>query len=110
MTTPATILPLGLLTLALMIGPATTATYSQTAATARRTAQSDLLHFSFKQKFTPANRVELSRRIEAHCREVLDTVPTNTPAEDAWVVAESTTSDTNRLARAGGRVLGRRHD
>ncbi|MBR0710147.1 hypothetical protein [Bradyrhizobium liaoningense] len=82
---------------ALIIASATTVAYAQATATERRTAQSDLL--PFKRKFAPANRVELARKIEAHCREVLDTVPTNTPAEHAWVVAEATTSDTNRLNR-----------
>src|ERR1700694_5463527 len=72
----------------------TTAAYSQATATAPRSAQGDLFRFSFNQTFTPANRVELSRQFEAYCREVLDTVPTNTPAEDAWVMAESKTSDT----------------
>ena len=77
----------------------TTAAYSQATATAPRSAQGDLFRFSFNQTFTPANRVELSRQFEAYCREVLDTVPTNTPAEDAWVMAESKTSDTNRITR-----------
>lgn len=100
MTNPITKIILhALLTLALMAGPATTGAYSQATATARRSAQNDLFRFSFKLTFSPANRVELSRRFEAYCREVLDTVPTNTPAEDSWVAAETTTSDTNRLTR-----------
>lgn len=92
-------IPLALLTFAMLTGAATTAAYSQAAATAPRSAQGDLFRLSFNQTFTPANRVELSRRFEDYCREVLDTVPTNTPAEDAWVNAESNTSDTNRITR-----------
>lgn len=99
MANPSTKILLALLTLAMMTGAGTTAAYTQATATAPRSAQSDLLRFSFNQKFTPANRVELSRRIEAYCREVLDTVPTNTPAEDAWVTAELNTSDINRVNR-----------
>ena len=31
-----------------------------------------------------------------YCREMLSTLPTNTPKEDAWVVSESSTSDTTK--------------
>src|SRR4051812_47999331 len=93
------ILSLGLLTVALVTGADTTAANSQKAATTGRSAQDDLFRFSFKLTFSPTNRVELSRRFGVYCREVLDSVPTNTPAEDAWVTTESTTSDTNRLTR-----------
>ncbi|MET4297060.1 hypothetical protein ABIB06_007653 [Bradyrhizobium sp. LB8.2] len=89
----------GLMTFALLIGSATTAAYSQATSTAPRPAQSDLFRFSFNPTFTPANRIELSRRFEGYCHEVLDAVPTNTPAEDAWVIAESKTSDLNRVTR-----------
>jgi hypothetical protein len=90
---------LALLTLAMMTGAATTAVYSQATTTAPRSAQGDLVRFSFFQPFNPKNRIELVRLSDAYCREVLDTVPTNTPAEDAWVTAESKTSDTNRITR-----------
>jgi len=76
---------------------ATTAAYSQ--ETAPGSAQGNLFGFAFKQPFSPVNRVELSRLVEAYCREILDVVPTNTPAEDAWVTAESKTSDINRITR-----------
>ncbi len=100
MTDPTTNILLALLTLALT-GAATTTAYSQATATAPRSAQSDLFRFSFKLTFTPPNRVELSRRFEAYCREVLDAVPTNTPAEDAWVIAELKSSDLDRMTRVG---------
>lgn len=80
----------------------TTVAYSQATATApRSSAESDLIRNSFNQTYSPANRVKLSRRSEAYCREVLDTVPTNTPAEDAWVNEELKFSDIDRMTRLG---------
>ncbi|MET4331354.1 hypothetical protein ABIB80_007214 [Bradyrhizobium sp. i1.15.2] len=99
MTNPVAKMPFALLTLGLMLGPATTAAHSQATATAPPSAEGELFRLSFDHAFNPANRVELARRFEAYCREVLDTVPTNTPAEDAWVTAESKTSDIKRINR-----------
>ena len=106
MTNPSTKF---LLTLALLTGPAVTLANSQTATPAQRSKQNDLFRYSFKLTYSPANRVELARRFEAYCREVLDAVPTNTPAEDAWVTTESTTSDVNRLTRLISSVEWARH-
>lgn len=99
MTNPMTMILRALLTLAVMTGAATRAAYSQASTTAPHSAQSDLFRFSFNLRFNPSNRVELSRRFAAYCRELLDAVPTNTPAENAWVIAESKTSDTDRITR-----------
>jgi hypothetical protein len=79
----------------------TTAAYSQAAATAPRSTEKDLLHFGFNQPLTPPNRVELVQLIKVFCREVLDSVPTNTPAEEDWVMKEfkSVGGDINRTIR-----------
>jgi hypothetical protein len=76
----------------------TTAAYSQAAATAPRSTEKDLLHFGFNQPLTPSNRVELVRLIKVFCR---DSVPTNTPAEEGWVMKEfkSVGGDINRTIR-----------
>ncbi|MET4493104.1 hypothetical protein [Bradyrhizobium sp. LA7.1] len=94
------IIPLALLTFA-VTGAATTVAYSQATAAAPRSAQSDLFRFGFNQSLTPPNRVELVRLIKVFCREVLDSVPTNTPAEEDWVMKEykSMSNDSNRMMR-----------
>ena len=79
----------------------TTAAYPQAAATAPRSADTELFRFVFnKQPLTPQTRAELSRRFEAYCREFLGKVPTNTPAEDKWITTElSALDDVNRSSR-----------
>ena len=62
-----------------------TAAFPQSDQTA---AEKNLFQFFFRESFTPENRIELTRRIDAYCRDVLDKVPTNTPAEEAWVMSE----------------------
>ena len=63
-------------------------------------AEDNLFQFFFRESFTPEKRVELTRRIDAYCRDVLDKVPANTPAEEAWVTSESKSGgDTDRLNR-----------
>jgi hypothetical protein len=77
-----------------------TAAYPQGATTAPRSADGDLFRFAFnKQPLTAQNRVELVRLFDAYCREVLDNVPTSTPAEDTWVVTEQKTVDIDRISR-----------
>ncbi len=89
------------LAFATLIGTATTAAYSQATASAPRSAQSDLFRFGFNQPLTSPNRVELVRLTKVFCREVLDSVPTNTPAEEDWVMKEfrSMGTDSNRMVR-----------
>jgi hypothetical protein len=66
----------------------TTAAFPQADSTP---AKDNLFRFFVRESFTPENRIELTRRIDAYCRDVLDKVPTNTPAEEAWVMSESKT-------------------
>jgi hypothetical protein len=74
-----------------------TAAFSQVDNTP---AEDNLLRFFFRESFTPENRIELTRRIDAYCRDVLDKVPANTPAEEAWVMSESKSAyDTDRVNR-----------
>jgi hypothetical protein len=37
--------------------------------------------------------------LSIYCHEILERLPTNTPAEDAWVEAESRGTDTNKMNR-----------
>jgi hypothetical protein len=64
-------------------------------------AEENLMKFFFHESLTPENRIELTRRIAAYCDDVLDKVPTNTPAEEAWVMSEykSDGGDTDRMNR-----------
>jgi hypothetical protein len=64
-------------------------------------AQQNLHQFFFRESFTPENRIELTRRTAAYCPDVLDKVPTNTPAEETWVMSEynSGSDDTDRVNR-----------
>jgi hypothetical protein len=99
---PITKILLALLTLAITTGAAMTAAYSQATATAPRSAQGDLFRFGFNQPLTARNRVELVRLTKVFCREVLDSVPTNTPAEEDWVMREFESArgtDINRTIR-----------
>jgi len=75
-----------------------TAAFPQSDMTA---AEKNLFQFFLRESFTPENRIELTRRMAAYCRDVLDNVPTNTPAEEAWVMSEmhSSGGDTDRLNR-----------
>jgi len=47
----------------------------------------------------PKNRIRFVQTIATYCGEVLKALPTNTPNEDAWVKAESNTSDSAKLDR-----------
>jgi hypothetical protein len=62
-----------------------TAAFAQAESTP---AEDNLFQFFFKESFTPEKRIELTRRMDSYCRDVLDKVPTNTPAEQAWVMSE----------------------
>ena len=62
-----------------------TAAFPQSDQTA---AEKNLFQFFLRESFTPENRIELTRRMAAYCRDVLDNLPTNTPAEEAWVMSE----------------------
>lgn len=83
-----------------LVGGATEA-LSQAADNAPRSAEAALFRFGFHQPLTPQNRIELGRLSQAYCQDILDNVPTNTPAEDAWVATEArlASDDTNRLSR-----------
>ncbi len=37
--------------------------------------------------------------LETYCQQVLSALPTNTPAEDAWIASEEKTKDTEQLRR-----------
>ena len=60
-----------------------------------------MISFAFNQPYTSQNRVELARLFDAYCREIFDSVPTNTPAEDAWVKTEVSgpVDDFRRMSR-----------
>jgi hypothetical protein len=44
-------------------------------------------------------RAKLIKTFAAYCQEVLDALPTNTPAKDAWVASEQKTSDGTKINR-----------
>ncbi len=61
--------------------------YSQGEANPPR-SQGELVNLAFNRPLTSQNPIELARLFDGYCREVLNNVPTNTPAEDAWVKTE----------------------
>lgn len=56
---------------------------------------------TFKPEYyaTKTDRAKLFLLVAAYCREVLNVLPTNTPAEDAWVEAEAKTTDSAKVHR-----------
>jgi hypothetical protein len=49
--------------------------------------------------YTAAFRAKLTQTFAAYCQELLNALPTNTPAEDAWVESEQKTTDFTRISR-----------
>jgi hypothetical protein len=49
--------------------------------------------------YTKTGRVRLVRLLSVYCREVIKILPTNTPAEDAWVASEGNTTDIAKVRR-----------
>lgn len=88
-----------LLLFAILIGASQSA-QAQTAKSQTSTNQLLGLVFS-KRPFDAATRTELTSLFAAYCRDVLTAVPSNTPAEEAWVEDESRTSDMAKLVRLG---------
>ncbi|MCK1511368.1 hypothetical protein IVB22_02025 [Bradyrhizobium sp. 190] len=77
--------------LLLLVGPS----YAQSP-----TAYSQILKFGFSGKpFDASARAELTKLFTAFCRDLLTALPSNTPAEDAWVQQESNTTDVAKLSR-----------
>jgi hypothetical protein len=49
--------------------------------------------------FSRAGRVRFTEALGTFCRDVAAAIPTNTPRETDWVLAEMKTSDINRIKR-----------
>lgn len=76
----------------------TSAAHSQPAKT--RPKSVEILTFGFQTKdYSPKGRAELAKLFRDYRSEILEVVPTNTPAEQAWVDEESRANDTRRLVR-----------
>ena len=75
----------------------TTAAHSQSPA--QHSAGNDIFRFFFSGKYDPKSRAHLADLFGAYCREILNTIPTNTPAETAWVAEEYGATDGKRLNR-----------
>ncbi|MFK4647371.1 hypothetical protein ABIF96_005945 [Bradyrhizobium ottawaense] len=74
------------------------------------TAYSQILKFGFSRKLYDATaRVELAKLFVMFCQDVLAAVPTNTPAEDAWVRQEGNTTDVAKISRLVGTIEYARH-
>jgi hypothetical protein len=52
--------------------------------------------------YTATFRAKLIQTLAAYCQEVLNALPTNTPAEDAWVASEQKTTDATKITRLLG--------
>jgi hypothetical protein len=49
--------------------------------------------------YTAIFRAKLVQTFAAYCQEVLNALPTNTPAEDDWVASEQKTTDMTKITR-----------
>jgi hypothetical protein len=49
--------------------------------------------------YPKTGRARLVRLLSVYCREVIKILPTNTPAEDAWVASEGNTTDIAKVRR-----------
>jgi hypothetical protein len=52
--------------------------------------------------YSPEGRLTLVRLLADYCDAVLNTLPTNTPTEEAWVNAEGQTTDLQKVRRLTG--------
>jgi len=70
------------------------------AQDALQSPQNQILRFAFSSKpYDEAARAELAKQFGAYCSGVLESLPTNTPAEAAWVTEEAKTTDDAKIAR-----------
>lgn len=85
---------IAVLALALTFTAPAYALNSKLSATAR-----DLISITVSADFTKAGRVKFVGLIAVYCREMLTTIPTNTPNENAWVETEGRTTDQSKINR-----------
>jgi hypothetical protein len=67
----------------------------------RSRATQELLSIAIypRSDYSQAGRVKFAQALANYCREVLALLPTNTPKEEAWVVAEGSTTDIAKINR-----------
>jgi hypothetical protein len=65
-----------------------------TAQNSKPSAMNEVLRFAGRPQsdYTADFRAQFAQTLANYCQEVLDAVPTNTPAEDAWVASEQKTN------------------
>ncbi|MBI5260254.1 MAG: hypothetical protein HY852_00365 [Bradyrhizobium sp.] len=67
---------------------------------AKPSSYDQILKFALSSKpYDAAARATLAHLFASYCRDVLAAVPTNTPAEDAWISQEGNTTDANKISR-----------
>jgi hypothetical protein len=71
------------------------------ASAQRRSSGEQLLSLAVSpsSKWGKPERLQMINLLLTYCREVLAALPTNTPAEAAWVENEGRTTDTRKIAR-----------
>jgi hypothetical protein len=67
---------------------------------AQKPASSEIFMFAFsKSDYGPTARANVAQLYRTYCAGMVERIPTNTPAEEEWVVRESRTSDGKKLNR-----------
>jgi hypothetical protein len=63
-------------------------------------AGGQIFKFAFsKMPYTASARSDLAKLYLAYCRDILVAIPTNTPAEEAWVAEEANTTQFDKINR-----------
>jgi hypothetical protein len=67
----------------------------------KSSAMSEIVSFASRPQsdYTADFRTSFAQTLANFCQEVLDALPTNTPAEDAWVTSEGKTKDAAKFIR-----------
>ena len=79
----------------------TVAMVSGSAAQNSKSAMDEVIGFAgnAQRAYTVDLRAKFAQVLERYCQEVLNSLPTNTPSEDAWVTAEGKNINGSKLQR-----------
>jgi len=71
------------------------------AQDSKSSAMDEVFDFAFRpqSEYTADFRATFAQTLANYCEEVLESLPTNTPAEEAWVTSEENTRDGAKIQR-----------
>ncbi len=87
--------------LLLGIAITTASVVGSVAQSNKRPAMDEIVNFASRPEFdyTADFRAQFAQNIASYCQEILDALPTNTPAEDAWIISEEKTGNGAKIQR-----------